>query len=101
MAIIGSVSVASCAGHGDERRRVVDHPQPHRIIRLAHRDEGNALAPRRREFALGVFDRADAADARCAAAARQIGQGGERAARAAEMIEQGAERFAVRHSRCG
>ena len=30
------------AAHRDQRRRIVDHAQPRRIVRLAQRDEGDA-----------------------------------------------------------
>ena len=79
------------ATHRQQRRRVVDHLQPRRIIRLAERDEVDAARARRLQFGLGVLARADARRRRCAAAAGERGQGGQRGARAAIMIDQVAE----------
>ena len=45
------------AAHGEQRRRVVDHLQPARIVRLAQRDEADAERLRRRELALGILAR--------------------------------------------
>ena len=76
------------AAHGKQRRRIVDHLQPRRIVRLAQRDEFDAARARGLEFAFGVFARTDARRTRSAAAPRQAWKRGERAARAAVIIDQ-------------
>ena len=85
------VSTLDFAAHADQRRRVVDHPQPRRIVRLAERDQRDAEPARSGELALGVRARVDANGLwlrRRAAPVRQRVEGG---ARAAAMIDQAAE----------
>ena len=79
------------AAHRQQRRRIVDHLQARRIIRLAERDEVDAARARRFQFGFGVLARTDARRPRCAAAAGERGQGAKRCARAAIMIDQVAE----------
>ena len=57
------------AAHGDQRRRVVDHGEPQRIVRLAERDELDAAGAGGFQLGGGLFFRADAAGAGGAAAA--------------------------------
>ena len=63
IATIGCASAASLPRTRDQRRRVVDHAQPRRIVRLAQRDQRDAEPARGRELALGLVARADAAPA--------------------------------------
>src|SRR5205085_3230445 len=75
----------------DERRRVVDHAEPRRIIRLADGDQGDAEFFRPGKLALGQFTRVNASRLRRAAAARQPRERFESGPRAAAMIDQAAE----------
>ena len=80
------------AAHRDQRRRVVDHPQPRRIVRLAERDEARRRALRAASSSRSASSREQMrAGPRRAAAPRQLRQRVERGARAAEMIDQVAE----------
>ncbi len=76
------------AAHRQERRRIVDHLQTRRIIRLAQCDEFDAAGAGGSELCRCFFGRADARRPRCTAAPRQAGQCRERRARAAEIIDQ-------------
>ena len=79
------------AAHRQQRRRVVDHLQPRRIIRLAERDEFDAACARGFQFGFGVLARTDAGRRRSAAAPGERGQGGQRGTRAAVVIDEVAE----------
>ena len=79
------------AAYREQGRRVGDHLQARRIIRLAERDEVDAARARRLQFGLRLLVRTDARRRRCAAAAGESGQGAKRGARAAIMIDQVAE----------
>ena len=79
------------AAHGKERRGVVDHLQPARIVRLPERDESDAERFRRLELALGVLAGMDARGAARAAAAGKIGERRQRRACAAVVVDQRAE----------
>jgi hypothetical protein len=76
---------------GNQGRRVIDHLQPARIMRLAARDQRNAEFAASLDLTFGLFARANL---RCAgaAAARQCRQRFERRACSAEMVEQRAKR---------
>ena len=89
------------AAHRQQRRRVVDHLQALRIVRLAEPDQFDAARARGFQFGLGVLARTDARRARCAAAAGERRQGVKRGARAAIVIDQIAEGARTRYSRCG
>jgi len=78
------------AADRQQRRRVVDHLQPARIVRLAERDQRNAELGASLELPLGLFVGANLWGAG-AAAARQVRQRRERRTRSAEMIEQRAK----------
>ena len=79
------------AAHREQRRRIVDHLQPQRIFRLAHRHESNSQRPRRLDFALRIGARIDSGPGRRPAALRQLRQRRKRRARAAIVIDQGPE----------
>ena len=79
------------AAHRNQRRRVVDHLQPQRVVRFAERDEMHVEGARRLQLGGGFLGRADASGPRRAAAAGKRGQSVKRGARAAEMIDQLAE----------
>jgi hypothetical protein len=85
------------AAHRQQRRRVVDHLQPRRIIRFAERDEADAAGARRFQLGRGVFARTNAGRPRVVAAAGERGQGVERGTRAAIVIDQVAERARTRY----
>ncbi len=78
------------AADSDQGRRVIDHLQPLRQVRLAERDQRNAKFFASLDLPLGNFARANLRHAG-AAAARQAWQRFERRARSAEMIEQRAK----------
>ncbi len=61
------------AAYGQQRRTIVDHLQPPRIIGFAKGDEFDAAHAGRGQFGLGLFDRTDARRARPTAAARKAG----------------------------
>ncbi len=79
------------SAHREQRRRIVDHRQPGRIVRLAQRDEGRAERARGFHLALGVLARIGPHRLRRAAAPRQIGQRVEGGAGIAVVIEQRAK----------
>jgi hypothetical protein len=79
------------AADGQERRGVVDHLQPARIIRLAQRHQGHAERFCRAEFALGILPGTDARRSAGAAAPRQVGERRQCPAGAAVMVDQGAK----------
>jgi hypothetical protein len=76
----------------DQRRRIVDHLQPARIIGLAERDQCNAELGGGFDLARRVVARTDLRRGRAAAAAGQGRQGRERGTRAAVMIEERSKR---------
>ena len=84
------------AADRQQRRRIVDHRQPLRIIRLAHGNDRDAEFFRRRDLALGLGARTDfrreIAWCICATAAGERRQRFQRRARPAEMIDQRPER---------
>jgi hypothetical protein len=55
----------------NQRRRVVDHLQPQRVIGLAQSDERDTELPRGRNLPFRVLARADRHGARVATASRQ------------------------------
>jgi hypothetical protein len=79
------------AADAKQRRRVVDHAQPRRIVRLAERNQRDAEPPRGFDLAFGGFDGADTYRLCGPAAPRQIGQSVKRGAGAAVVIDQRAE----------
>ena len=78
MATSGRVRIASLPRTANKRRRIVDHLQARRIVRLAERDEDDAARARGLQFGCGLLARADAAGPHGAAAAGEAGQGVER-----------------------
>jgi hypothetical protein len=72
----------------DERRRIVDHLQPRRIVRLVQGNERDAELVGERDLAHRILARANLRRAACAAAPRERRQRRERGTRPAEMIEQ-------------
>lgn len=80
------------AAHGEQRRGVVDHLQPARILRLPQSHEADAERLRRRELALGVRAGMDAGRPSRAATPGEIGQRRQCRARAAVMVDERAER---------
>ncbi len=76
--------------YADERRRIVDHLQPARIVGFANRDETCTKLVRGFDFALSLLTRIDLrrrAAAATATTARQRRQGVDRRAGAAEMVD--------------
>ena len=82
---------ASLPRTAKQRRRIVDHLQARRIIRLAERDQFDAARAAPPSIRAAASSREQMRDARGAAAARERGQGVERGARAAVMVDQVAE----------
>ena len=74
IATIGMRQRGRLAAHGKQRRRIVDHLQPQRVVRLAERHQADAHRGGRLELALGIGARADAGRAGRAAAAGELGQ---------------------------
>ena len=86
------ISTSMLAAHREQRRRIVDHPQPRRIIRLAERDEARRRCAARRSSSGSASAREQIRPGACAPPRRaRSGSAVERRARAAEMIDQGAE----------
>jgi hypothetical protein len=77
--------------HRDERRRVIDHLQAFRIVRLADGDKRNVELSCGVDLTLGRIARTNLRRSPTAAP-RQRGQGLKRGAGAAEMIDEGAKR---------
>jgi hypothetical protein len=69
------------AAHREQWRRIIDHLQARRIIRLAERDEFDAARPCRLQFGLRILARTDARRRRGTTAAGERRQGGKRGAR--------------------
>ena len=90
-AIMGCASAAILPRTRDQRRRVVDHAQPDRVVRLAERDQRNAEPRRRGELALGLVAAAQPRGLLRAAAPRHVRQRLKGGTGAAEVIEQRAE----------
>jgi hypothetical protein len=93
----GPVQDRGLAAHRDERRRVVDHLQTLRVIRLAEADEFNAAGAGGFQFLFGVLERTNARRPRQAAAPRQSRQRRQRRARAAIMLHEVAEGARARY----
>jgi hypothetical protein len=89
---IATIGRASAAADRQQRRRIVDHLQPRRIIRLAPGNERDAELVRQGDLPHGLFARVDLRGTARAAALRKRRQCFERRPRAAEMIDQRAKR---------
>jgi hypothetical protein len=83
--------------HADQRRRVVDHLEPTRVIGFADRDQADAKLACGFDLAFGLMARIDLRRDRAAAAPGECRQGVERGARAAKMIDQRAEGTRARY----
>ena len=78
----------SLAAHGKQRRRIVDHLQAQRVVRLAGRHQADTHRGGRLELALGIGARTDAGRTRRAASAGELRQALERRFGTAAMLQQ-------------
>ena len=86
----GARECVTLAAHGDQRRRIIDHLQTRGVVGFSKRDQADAEAGRRFQFAFGVPAGIDTGG-RGAATPRQVGHRFECCPGAAVVIDQSAE----------